>query len=98
MRALHGSRLYKDPLVLTRCPTATVWLHHTSCIAKALRPVPPTLKGDDDGGGGGGDDDDDVGQSPQGCFLGSLRSAFGASGGQLGLNEKWGPLILVSRV
>ena len=46
-------------------------------IAKALRKVPPTLKGGDDDGGGGGDGNADVGQSPQGCFLGSLRSALG---------------------
>ena len=56
----------------------TTW---SQMSAKALRPVPSTLKGDDDDGGGGdGDDDDDdadVGQSPQGCFLGSLRSALG---------------------
>ena len=43
-------------------------------IGEALRPVPPTLNYDDDDDD---DDDADVGQSLQGCFLGSLRSALG---------------------
>eukprot|EP00959_Pyramimonas_sp_CCMP1952_P177675 3713740-Pyramimonas_sp.AAC.1 len=48
----------------------------STTIGKGLRPAPPTLKGNDDNGGGG-DADVDVGQSPHGCFLGSLRSALG---------------------
>ena len=54
-------------------------------IAKALRPVPPTLKGNDDGGGGGGDDDDaDVGRVLRDASWGIFGALSGASGGQLG--------------
>eukprot|EP00959_Pyramimonas_sp_CCMP1952_P194914 4075978-Pyramimonas_sp.AAC.1 len=47
-------------------------LDRRMCIGEALRPVPPTPNDDDDV---------DVGQTSQGCLLGSLRSALGCLSG-----------------